>query len=644
MSALTDLFTAFANKIRSKTGGSDTYTPPQMVNAIDDVYQAGVDAGTTPTQTKTVTAGTTATTVTPDTGYALSSVTVNPTPSQSKSATPSTTAQTITPDSGKLLSSVSVSAIQTQTKSATPSTSAQTITPDSGKYLTSVSVGAISTQTKSVTPSTTSQTVTPDSGKYLTSVSVGAISTETKTQAAGTSNIDVTPTSGKYLTKVTITPQQHSGYYPSSSTNITSNGTSDLGVSHNYRYIKVNVTPSLQSKSAGPNVSTNKTVSPDSGYDGLSQVTITPLSHTGYSPSSSTYTSLAMGESKSIDLGANHDKRYVRVQAAAPSGNKSITANGTGIDVASYSTVSVAVPDPTLSGDAAVGNVLSGKTFYNNSYTKQTGTMTNNGAVSPSGLDCDGSYTIPAGYHNGSGVVTANSLASQTGVDSGKTAVTAAKMFSGYQGWVNGSKVSGTYTAPIIEQIVPSDSQPVGLQVNSTYLAKASGYAIENSPTTLTPNDSDPPAIASGVIYKGGGAGFAVATKPTKTETTLWTNSSPTSTFANTTVTLSQSIENFDYIKFRIASTKSNTAESYQAESIFSVADVKRSTTTTYAPQCIISSRSTSGGQYVRRFLYESNTSLSISSGQQIAGTSGNNNYVIPLSIVGIKYTPESLK
>lgn len=45
MSALTDLFSALANKIRSKTGGSTTYTPPQMVEAIDDVYAAGYSDG-----------------------------------------------------------------------------------------------------------------------------------------------------------------------------------------------------------------------------------------------------------------------------------------------------------------------------------------------------------------------------------------------------------------------------------------------------------------------------------------------------------------------------------------------------------------------------------------------------------------------
>ena len=35
-------------------------------------------------------------------------------------------------------------------------------------------------------------------------------------------------------------------------------------------------------------------------------------------------------------------------------------------------------------------------------------------------------------------------LASQTGVDTGKTAVTAAQMLTGYQGWVSGTKITGT--------------------------------------------------------------------------------------------------------------------------------------------------------------------------------------------------------
>lgn len=285
MSALTDLFTALANKIRSKTGGSDTYTPPQMVNAIDDVYDAGVAAGTKPTQTK----------------------------------------------------------------------------------------------------------------------------------------------------------------------------------------------------SAGPNVSTNKDITPDSGYL-LSKVTITPLSHTGtYTPAANTAAN---------DMGANHDNRYVNTSGMiVPSGNKSITANGTGIDVSGYATASVNVPNPTLSGDAAVGNVLSGKTFYNSTYTKQTGTMTNRGAVSQA-LNCGGSYTVPEGYHNGSGTVTANSLASQTGVDSGKTAIDASHVHSGYQGWVNGSKVSGSYTPPTISSITPDNANPVSLATGNNYSPTTTGYAVKTVPSGTLPADS----------------------------------------------------------------------------------------------------------------------------------------------------------
>lgn len=95
-------------------------------------------------------------------------------------------------------------------------------------------------------------------------------------------------------------------------------------------------------------------------------------------------------------------------------------------------------------GTATQGDVLSGKTFTNTSTSGLTGSMVNNGAVSPSGLNCGGSYTIPAGYHNGSGKVTANSLASQTTPASGKTAVGAGQMLTGYSGWVNGSRVNGT--------------------------------------------------------------------------------------------------------------------------------------------------------------------------------------------------------
>ena len=65
----------------------------------------------------------------------------------------------------------------------------------------------------------------------------------------------------------------------------------------------------------------------------------------------------------------------------------------------------------TKVGTAVAANVLEGKTFTNSSTVGATGTMKNNGAVTGTITTSGGSYTIPAGYHNGSGKVTGPTLA-----------------------------------------------------------------------------------------------------------------------------------------------------------------------------------------------------------------------------------------
>lgn len=377
-----------------------------------------------------------------------------------------------------------------------------------------------------------------------------------------------------------------------------------------------------------------ETKSPASGKY-FANFTINPQQH------SETYTPAA--NTSNNDMGAVHNKRYVNTSGMiVPSGNKAITANGTGIDVSSYSTCSVAVPDPTLSGDAAVGNVLSGKTFYNNSLTKRTGTMTNNGAVAPSGLNCGGSYTIPAGYHNGSGVVTANSLASQTGVDSGKTAVTAAKMFSGYQGWVNGSKISGTYTAPILVQLQPSNTEHPSLSVNDNYTIKTnSGYAIQSyADDNLTPS-ADGNQFLQGWNYMTTG-GYAYSAKPEGTETTLWTNPSPTGTFSPQTITLSQSIRNFDFIKIKYLMSRAKTPLVYGTL----LMPVDEFVTTADVDGALMIGITGRGGNFplTRPTIYASDTSIQFLAANRVGGNSTSTDVDIPQEIIGVKspLRPES--
>ena len=60
-------------------------------------------------------------------------------------------------------------------------------------------------------------------------------------------------------------------------------------------------------------------------------------------------------------------------------------------------------------GNATTADVLSGKTFMSSgSPAEQTGSMTNNGAVTETLTSNGQVYTIPAGYHDGTGTVTAN--------------------------------------------------------------------------------------------------------------------------------------------------------------------------------------------------------------------------------------------
>ena len=88
--------------------------------------------------------------------------------------------------------------------------------------------------------------------------------------------------------------------------------------------------------------------------------------------------------------------------------------------------------------DAVAADVLAGKTIVTATGKEVDGTMTNNGAKTAT-LDAGGSYTIPAGYHNGQGKVSAKSLVDQT-----PATAEAKEILNGETAWVGGSKVTGS--------------------------------------------------------------------------------------------------------------------------------------------------------------------------------------------------------
>lgn len=117
-----------------------------------------------------------------------------------------------------------------------------------------------------------------------------------------------------------------------------------------------------------------------------------------------------------------------------------------------------------LTGNATDSQVLSGNTYYNtDAKSKRTGSMANQGAKTAS-LNCGGSYTIPAGFHNGAGKVTANSLASQTVADS-----SAGHILKGKTAWVSGKKITGTIESQGALTINPGTTAKTG-SVSGKYM------------------------------------------------------------------------------------------------------------------------------------------------------------------------------
>lgn len=99
---------------------------------------------------------------------------------------------------------------------------------------------------------------------------------------------------------------------------------------------------------------------------------------------------------------------------------------------------------------AATSDILTGKTAYiDDSGESKTGTMQNNGAISRT-LNCGSIYTIPVGYHNGSGTISANSLSSQTSATAVSTDI-----LSGKTAYVNGAKLTGTIPSIVARTITP---------------------------------------------------------------------------------------------------------------------------------------------------------------------------------------------
>lgn len=157
---------------------------------------------------------------------------------------------------------------------------------------------------------------------------------------------------------------------------------------------------------------------------------------------------------------------------------KGITAHDkSGAPITGTSTKDADTSDAT----AAVAEVLKGKTFYARG-TKMTGTMPNNGEVNGEISTVDGKYTIPMGFHDGSGGVTIAATEQAklvpTNIREGVTVLGVVGSMSGSEGMKPQAK---SVTPSFEQQVVLPDSeynclsQVTVAAIPATYVDNAAG-------------------------------------------------------------------------------------------------------------------------------------------------------------------------
>lgn len=120
-----------------------------------------------------------------------------------------------------------------------------------------------------------------------------------------------------------------------------------------------------------------------------------------------------------------------------------------------------------------------------------------------------------------------------------------------------------------------------------------------------------------------------------QTETVLWTNSAPTSSFAKQDVTLSDDINSYDYLKFTYRVT---TSAADFLNYIISVSDFKKSVESTSSHHCVLGLSTDDSVAHTRRVYYKTDTTVNFNNAYQLNAAASNNATVIPTSIIGIKH------
>lgn len=384
---------SFSNKVTTKTiTANGTYGPEngQIFNKVI-VNVAGSGSGTVKAQAATATPQASSQTITPAAGYDyLSSVTINPVPLDSRNGSTFSSNVTVTAADGKWFKSFTI---------AVPSSG--------GSETSNIQISKNTNIDNAASSDLGSITIEPDSGydgmaqvvidtTNLFSVLEGETDQEQTNEyiLSGVSGYQISAAHGAHALRPVRGSMTNHGAVSATLNHTTKSYTIGKGYHNGSGSI------TLGSNSSAPNVTTNGTVATydDNGnyYDSI--VVNVPVGST-----------INLQENKSISPTGD-------TFATGNSYNVLPDANYQGMGQVTIDTSNLYFCDTDLAATSELTNlVVQGTEFYIHEDTNDNriikhgiGTMPNNQNITGQITEQGGIYTIPAGYHDGTGTVTAN--------------------------------------------------------------------------------------------------------------------------------------------------------------------------------------------------------------------------------------------